>query len=277
MSTWANILKKAGLTVVDKPVDGRPLPYGPPRGILLHHTGGKAPGDLRVVTKGRADLPGPLAQFYVDPDGVWHVVTTGRANHAGTGSWNKNGLYIPKDRGNQFLIGIEISSPGTAITGAQYNRVIKGVAALCIAYKWDANKVIRHHDYAGPRKDDIKNDLTKVRADITKSIAAQKAKAGASKPAATKPATSKPAVAKSTWPLPVTHAFGLKPSKTVHNGSANAKDKAAVKKIQAKFKNLPVTGFYGNQTTAKVRAWQVRRLLPPTGRVGQREWNRLGL
>lgn len=79
-----------------------------------------------------------------------------------------------------------------------------------------------------------------------------------------------------TWPLPSTHAFGPKPSTTVHNGTANAKDKAAVKKIQGKLA-VPVTGLYGRQTANRVRLWQAKRLMPPTGRVGRREWVRLGL
>ena len=94
------------------------------------------------------------------------------------------------------------------------------------------------------------------------------------KPPAPAPA---PTPSQSTFPLPSTHAFGPKPSTTVHNGTKNAKDKAAVQKVQKKFKGLPVTGVYGSQTTAKVRAWQIKRLLPPTGRVGKREWDRLGL
>ena len=86
---------------------------------------------------------------------------------------------------------------------------------------------------------------------------------------------AKKVVKASTFPLPSTHAFGPKVSKTVHNGRCHSADAANVKKIQGKFKNLPVTGFYGPKTTAKVRAWQIRRLMPPTGRVGKREWNRL--
>ena len=60
------------------------------------------------------------------------------------------------------------------------------------------------------------------------------------------------------------------------NGTANAKDKAAVKKIQGKLA-VPVTGLYGRQTANRVRLWQAKRLMPPTGRVGRREWVRLGL
>jgi hypothetical protein len=84
-------------------------------------------------------------------------------------------------------------------------------------------------------------------------------------------------VKRSSWRLPRTHAYGPKVSTTVHNGTRNSEDAADVKRIQAKFKGCPVTGFYGSVTAGKVRAWQLRRLMPPTGRVGKREWDRLGL
>lgn len=82
---------------------------------------------------------------------------------------------------------------------------------------------------------------------------------------------------RSSWRLPRTHAFGAKVSTTVHNGTRNSEDAADVRRIQARFPGCPVTGFYGKVTAGKVRAWQLKRLLPPTGRVGKREWDRLGL
>jgi hypothetical protein len=81
----------------------------------------------------------------------------------------------------------------------------------------------------------------------------------------------------STYPLPVTHSFGMKTSTTVHNGKASKRDATAVKKIQAKFKSVPDTGFYGPITTKAIKLWQLKHLMPPTGRVGKREWDRLGL
>lgn len=83
--------------------------------------------------------------------------------------------------------------------------------------------------------------------------------------------------ARSTFPLPRTHAFGPVPSTTVHNGTRNSEDRSDVMHIQRKFRGCPVTGLYGPITARKVRAWQMRRLLKPTGRVGVNEWRRLGL
>jgi peptidoglycan hydrolase-like protein with peptidoglycan-binding domain len=87
----------------------------------------------------------------------------------------------------------------------------------------------------------------------------------------------KPIKPSSTFPLPASHAFGKNASSTVHNGKRNSEDAADVKKIQKKFKSVPDTGFYGPITERAVKLWQVKRLMRPTGRVGKREWNRLGL
>ena len=87
----------------------------------------------------------------------------------------------------------------------------------------------------------------------------------------------KPPKPSSTFPLPATHSFGKNASTTVHNGRRNSEDARDVKRIQAKFKNVPDTGFYGPITERAVKLWQVKRLIRPTGRVGKREWNRLGL
>jgi peptidoglycan hydrolase-like protein with peptidoglycan-binding domain len=257
VSTWGSALRRAGLKVVDEPVPGRPFAFGPPRGILLHHTAGKAPGDLGVVTRGRAGIPGPLSQLYLAPDGTWHVITTGRANHAGYGRWNSRGLVIPKDSGNEFLIGIEVSHLGNApITGAQYLSLVKGVAALCRLYGWDAGRVIRHTDYAGPRKVDIRNNLTKVRGHITKQIAAQ--------------------TPKSSFPLPKGHVFWRKPSRTQHDGRADVFDRAAVRRIQKRL-GVRQTGHFGPITAAKVSIFQWSNGIKVSGKVGAHTWRRLGL
>ena len=84
-------------------------------------------------------------------------------------------------------------------------------------------------------------------------------------------------VVKSTFPLPATHVFGKNASSTVHKGNANKKDDESVRKIQAKFKSVPDTGFYGPITTKAIKAWQLKHLMRPTGNVGKNEWKRLGL
>lgn len=264
MSHFGDILKKAGLKVVDKPVKGRPLPYGEVRGIMLHHTGGHNPSDLGVVTKGRAGLPGPLCQLYVAPDGTWHVITEGRANHAGAGSWNKNGLVIPQDRGNQFLIGIEISSMGSPITGEQYASVIKGVSALCKAYKWNANKIIRHRDYAPKRKDDIKNSLATVRLDVSRQLEI-------------KPKPTPKPVKKSTYPLRGIKIFGYQAICNPITKLRTVGKSPHIVTIQKKLKVTPATGYFGSKTYFAVKRFQKSKKLRDNGFVDKQTWDALGL
>ncbi len=96
---------------------------------------------------------------------------------------------------------------------------------------------------------------------------------GATKP----PKPVKKPAKKSTFPLPLSHSFGMKASSTVHNGRRNSEDELDVKKIQRKFKSVPDTGFYGPITTKAIRAWQIKHLMVPNGRVSKKEWDRLGL
>jgi len=87
----------------------------------------------------------------------------------------------------------------------------------------------------------------------------------------------KPPVRRSTFPLPANQAFGRKASSTVHNGSRNSEDRADVKRIQRKLKVSPVSGWFGPITEKAVKRWQLRHLARPTGLVGKKEWDRMGL
>jgi len=106
----ANKMRGAGLDVVE--VAGwqtRGSSSFAPRGFLWHHTAGPRTGlapSLGVVVNGRRDLPGPLCNLYLDRAGRVYVVASGRANHAGAGSWS--GLS-----GNSTVYGLEIENVGT--------------------------------------------------------------------------------------------------------------------------------------------------------------------
>lgn len=85
-----------------------------PKGHVLHHdvvpdfpgTNDPIPN---IIVVGRSDLPGPLANFWLETDGDVHLCAAGRANHAGEGSWNglnenaevwgteMNNLGVPSD------------------------------------------------------------------------------------------------------------------------------------------------------------------------------------
>lgn len=116
LSNMANVLRAAGLTVVEVPgwqtrgFLGRDLKEV--RGVLWHHTVGPRTGNmpsLNVLINGRPDVSGPLSQLGLARDGTVYVIAAGLSNHAGAGSW----VNIPKDMGNYYLIGIEMESAGT--------------------------------------------------------------------------------------------------------------------------------------------------------------------
>ena len=87
--TWLpKVLLDAGVKVAEQPgwkTRGRG-DVGVVKGIICHHTAGAKTGNmpsLGVVTNGRSDLPGPLAQLCLGRDGTFFVVAAGRCNHAG--------------------------------------------------------------------------------------------------------------------------------------------------------------------------------------------------
>jgi len=84
-------------------------------------------------------------------------------------------------------------------------------------------------------------------------------------------------VKRSTFPLPAGQAFGRKISAKIHNGYRNSEDKSDVKRIQRKLGVSPVSGWFGPITEKAVKRWQLRRLIKPTGLVGKKEWDRMGL
>jgi len=84
-------------------------------------------------------------------------------------------------------------------------------------------------------------------------------------------------VKRSTFPLPAGQAFGRAISAKIHNGNRNSEDKSDVKKIQRKLGVSPVSGWFGPITERAVKRWQLRRLIRPTGLVGKKEWDRIGL
>jgi peptidoglycan hydrolase-like protein with peptidoglycan-binding domain len=249
VTAWGSALRAAGLKVVDNPVPGRPYAFTP-KGIMLHHTAGKYPTDLRIVTNGVGAVEGPASQLYLAPDGTWHVVSIGRANHAGVGRFSSPQLDVPTNKGNQYLIGLEVSSLGTSdIGGKQYAAMVRGVAALLLLYGWTHAQVIRHRDYT-TRKIDILNDLNKVRADIRREMEMLR----------TPP-----------FPLEPGHYFGRDASSSVHDGTASPQDRAAVQQIQRWLKIKP-TGKYGPYTALKVARFQFRVFGKFNWKVGRATW-----
>ena len=131
----------------------------PIRGIVCHHTAtpATASGDypsLRIVRDGRlppdpSPVPGPLSQLGLGRSGKVYILASGRANHAGAGSW-KNWL------GNRDTIGIEAEHPGGSYpwTAAQYDAYVALCATLRDSAGLDSGDVIGHKEWAPTRKTD---------------------------------------------------------------------------------------------------------------------------
>jgi hypothetical protein len=122
---------------------------------------------LSVITNGRPDLKGPLAQVYksryTDGNGldVAYVVASGKANHAGAGIWN--GIS-----GNYNLLGLEIawSGPGEAFPAKRKltSELIMRALLDCCAGT-NTNDAAEHREYATPpgRKIDTNLDGNELR------------------------------------------------------------------------------------------------------------------
>lgn len=137
-----------------------------PVGTMCHHTGAGGVTVLRrILTYGRSDLPGPLCQVDLTPDGRVGVIAAGRANHAGRGSWRGAS-------GNSRWLGIEAHSPGNGYwTPIQRDRYPILVAALNSGLRAPADMAPAHREYAKPagRKPDPAGiDMPDLRADVAR-------------------------------------------------------------------------------------------------------------
>jgi len=246
--TWlAQVLGDAGLKVAEQPgwQDRGRGPMGSIRGILCHHTAGPKTGimpSLKVITEGRSDLPGPLAQLGLGRDGTWFIVAAGRANHAGAGSWK--GVTT----GNSSFIGIEAENMGTAEDpwpAVQMDAYKRGVAAILKKIGADSSMCAGHKEYALPkgRKTDPDFDMVKFRAEVD---AIMKGEGNVLPPIPAADAQARP---------------------TLRRGATGD----LVKTVQAKV-GVAVDGDFGPGTEAAVRAFQRSKNLVPDGIVGPGTW-----
>jgi hypothetical protein len=158
--TWLpSVLKAAGLPVIEEPgwqTRGHG-DVGTIKGVIAHHTAGPKSGDdpdLGVVTNGRPDLAGPLAQLVLARSGVYHVIAAGKAWHAGAGLWQ--GVHD----GNGQMIGIEAENTGLADdnpwSGVEMDAYAIGVGAILTHIGAKPLMCAGHLEYALPpgRKSD---------------------------------------------------------------------------------------------------------------------------
>lgn len=124
-------------------------------GVMIHHTG-NARETAESIRRGRPDLPGPLSNLHIAPDGTVTVVAAGVCWHAGAGEYPG----LPTNNGNWHLIGIECAWPmDTSITeatagrepwpDAQMDAMVGSVAAILSRLGFDSSRVISHKEWGG--------------------------------------------------------------------------------------------------------------------------------
>jgi peptidoglycan hydrolase-like protein with peptidoglycan-binding domain len=245
------VLLDAGLKVAEQPGwqnRGRGE-VGPIKGVICHHTGGAKNGNmpsLGIVTNGRPDLPGPLAQLCLGRDGTFFIVSAGRCNHAGGGNWQ--GLTA----GNTNFIGIEAENTGKTSgpkadpwPDVQMDAYRRGVAAILKKVGANAIMCCGHKEYALPQGRKV--DPTFNMADFRSQVAAIMAGAA--------PAPSV---------IPVADSEGRP---TLRRGATGD----LVKEIQTNV-GVIVSGTFDANTEAAVREFQRDHGLVPDGIVGPRTW-----
>ncbi|SIN36160.1 N-acetylmuramoyl-L-alanine amidase [Micromonospora cremea] len=147
-----------------------------PIGVLWHHTASTSSASnphpaLGICINGRPDLAGPLCQALVDYNGVFHVISAGRCNHAGVSGGSGP---IPTGDGNTLMIGWEIDYNGVnqEMTAAQYNASIAATAAVLTRLGRDSSYARGHRETSTTGKIDPSFiDLNVMRADVAAKMA----------------------------------------------------------------------------------------------------------
>lgn len=161
-------LLQRGLDVVQyRGWETRARPGGPafnPRGVVCHHTGpwSTIDGMVRLCINGRSDLPGPLCHVVLDPNGVCHLIASGRANHAGSGGWQ--GLS-----GNSSVLGIEAIHSGSRAApwpAAQVEAFVRCAAAMADGLGVGAEMVCAHREWTPTKIDPITLNMNDFRAGV---------------------------------------------------------------------------------------------------------------
>jgi hypothetical protein len=251
------ILKNAGLKVAE--VDGWETrgraEMGRVLGVMCHHTAGGKNGNmpsLGVITKGRSDLPGPLAHLGLGRDGTFYIVAAGRCNHAGSGSWQ--GLQ----NGNSNFIGIEAENTGLSNDlpwpAVQMDAYQRGVAAILKHVDRSYLYCCGHKEFKKPAgaKIDPTFDMSEFRLSV-KAIMEGTAVI--------------PPLIPRVEPQPATGTARL----TIRRGDKGDLVRALQQKL-----GLPVDGDFGPKTEAAVREFQRSNDLVPDGIVGPKTWHKIG-
>lgn len=163
LTDLAAVLRGAGCNVLE--LDGwKTRGHGPMTsvdGVTCHHTAsGRGTGatlGLSTIRDGRQDLPGPLAQLYLNRAGTYYVVAAGLCYHAGV---SQRPTYT-----NGRRIGIEALAAGDGWAQdwppAQMFAYVRGCRALAEHYRFPISEVLGHKETCSPegRKTDPSFDM----------------------------------------------------------------------------------------------------------------------
>lgn len=150
-------------------------PWGPVNGVMIHHTVTKgAAYTVELCRTGHSSLPGPLCHGVITKDGVVHVVSIGRANHAGGGDPNVLQAVIderyttrpPVPRmhdgsagavdGNAHFYGYECENEGDGEDpwpDVQVEAIVRVSAAHCRFHRWTEKSTIGHSEWSDWKTD----------------------------------------------------------------------------------------------------------------------------
>ncbi|MBK5994899.1 N-acetylmuramoyl-L-alanine amidase [Streptomyces sp. MBT58] len=137
-------------------------PWGPTHGVMIHHTvTSGSSSSVELCYNGHSALPGPLCHGVIDKAGTVHLVSAGRANHAGSGDGDvlravkDERASLPADNeadtdGNRYFYGFEAVNLGDGKDPwpeAQLLAIERAAAAVCRAHGWSQRSVIGHLEW----------------------------------------------------------------------------------------------------------------------------------
>lgn len=150
------------------------------RGVMVHHTGNSRES-AESIRNGRPDLPGPLSNLHIAPNGDVTIVAVGVCWHAGRGSYP----WLPTDNANQHMIGIECAWP--TVTNGRYDTnerwpdaqivaMRDTCAALLVRLEHPPWRCIGHKEWAGASQgkwDPGNLDMNWFRGEVAKDMLGQ--------------------------------------------------------------------------------------------------------
>ncbi|MFC8155875.1 peptidoglycan-binding protein [Streptomyces cinereoruber] len=158
--------------------------FGPVHGVMIHHTVTKGTTTtVRICHDGYAGLPGPLCHGVIAKDGTVHLLSSGRANHAGLGDDDVLDAVIaerpaPADDetttdGNRYFYGFECENLGDGKDpwpDVQLEAIERAAAAICRAYGWGERSVIGHLEWQPGKTDPRGFSMGSMRARIAERL-----------------------------------------------------------------------------------------------------------